>query len=118
MMLFCSHQSTISQLPQIVSWPMDGGAFVTLPQVYSQDPDNDKVLKSNLGMYQLFSYLVTNTSKMMKRSDCTISCIVALECITPNTMHPISHLKYPFLWAAHPRMPCLPSFPYQRGYLS
>lgn len=49
----CSHQATISQLPQIVSWPMDGGAFITLPQVYSQDPHNDKVLKSNLGMYRI-----------------------------------------------------------------
>ncbi|NND07083.1 MAG: UbiD family decarboxylase [Saprospiraceae bacterium] len=49
----CRHQTKISQLPQIVSWPMDGGAFITLPQVFSQDPNSDKVLKSNLGMYRI-----------------------------------------------------------------
>src|SRR3546814_17756307 len=27
----------ISQLPQIVNWPMDGGPFVTMPQVYTED---------------------------------------------------------------------------------
>src|SRR5437660_10359951 len=28
-----AHESTISQLPQQVSWPRDGGAFITFPQV-------------------------------------------------------------------------------------
>jgi 4-hydroxy-3-polyprenylbenzoate decarboxylase len=27
----------ISELPQIVNWPMDGGPFITLPQVYTED---------------------------------------------------------------------------------
>jgi len=43
----------ISDLPQIKSWPMDGGAFITLPQVFSLDPKNPKLLKSNLGMYRI-----------------------------------------------------------------
>ena len=43
----------ISDLPQIVHWPGDGGAFITLPQVYSEDLDAPGVLHSNLGMYRI-----------------------------------------------------------------
>jgi len=46
-------QTTISQLPQIKSWPMDGGAFVTLPQVFSVAPNDRNIMKSNLGMYRI-----------------------------------------------------------------
>jgi 4-hydroxy-3-polyprenylbenzoate decarboxylase len=45
--------TTIDQLPQIVHWPKDGGAFVTLPQVYTEDADFPGVSKSNLGMYRI-----------------------------------------------------------------
>jgi len=48
-----AHQTTLDHLPQLVSWPMDGGAFVTLPQVYTEDPDRPGVAKSNLGMYRV-----------------------------------------------------------------
>ncbi len=47
------HQTTLRQLPQLRSWPDDGGAFVTLPQVYSEDPDRPGLAKSNLGMYRV-----------------------------------------------------------------
>ncbi|MCC6371793.1 MAG: UbiD family decarboxylase [Bacteroidia bacterium] len=43
----------ISDLPLIRHWPMDGGAFVTLPQVYSEDADKPGVMASNLGMYRI-----------------------------------------------------------------
>jgi 4-hydroxy-3-polyprenylbenzoate decarboxylase len=43
----------ISELPQIKHWPMDGGPFVTLPQVYTEDADRPGVLGSNLGMYRI-----------------------------------------------------------------
>ncbi|MFN6037961.1 MAG: UbiD family decarboxylase [Bacteroidota bacterium] len=43
----------ISDLPLIKHWPMDGGAFVTLPQVYSEDSDKPGVMSSNLGMYRI-----------------------------------------------------------------
>lgn len=46
-------QTKISQLPQIKSWPMDGGAFVTLPIVYSEDISKKGVMNSNLGMYRV-----------------------------------------------------------------
>ncbi len=43
----------ISDLPQIQCWEMDGGPFVTLPIVYSEDPDKPGVMSSNLGMYRI-----------------------------------------------------------------
>lgn len=43
----------ISDLPQIKSWPNDGGPFVTLPQVYSEDLDKPGIINSNLGMYRV-----------------------------------------------------------------
>ncbi|MFX6040796.1 UbiD family decarboxylase domain-containing protein, partial [Acinetobacter baumannii] len=43
----------ISDLPLIHHWPMDGGAFVTLPQVYSEDTDNPGIMQANLGMYRI-----------------------------------------------------------------
>ena len=45
--------TTIGQLPQLVSWPDDGGAFVTLPQVYTEDVRNPGIGHSNLGMYRI-----------------------------------------------------------------
>ena len=32
-------KTSIAELPQIINWPMDGGPFVTMPQVYTEDPD-------------------------------------------------------------------------------
>ncbi|MFN7014313.1 MAG: UbiD family decarboxylase, partial [Bacteroidia bacterium] len=43
----------ISNLPQIQCWPMDGGPFVTLPQVYSEDIDKPGIMNANLGMYRI-----------------------------------------------------------------
>jgi 4-hydroxy-3-polyprenylbenzoate decarboxylase len=43
----------ISDLPLIHHWPMDGGAFVTLPQVYTEDADKPGIGHSNLGMYRI-----------------------------------------------------------------
>jgi len=48
-----SHQTKIDQLPQIKHWPMDGGAYVTLPIVYTEDADKPGVMNSNLGMYRI-----------------------------------------------------------------
>jgi 4-hydroxy-3-polyprenylbenzoate decarboxylase len=43
----------LSELPQLKSWPDDGGAFVTLPQVYSENPAQPHPAQSNLGMYRV-----------------------------------------------------------------
>jgi 4-hydroxy-3-polyprenylbenzoate decarboxylase len=45
--------TTLSQLPQLVCWPKDGGAFITLPLVYTEDPDRPGWRRSNLGMYRV-----------------------------------------------------------------
>jgi len=43
----------IEDIPQIHHWPMDGGAFVTLPQVYTEDIDQPGIMHANLGMYRI-----------------------------------------------------------------
>ncbi len=43
----------ITDLPQIQHWPMDGGAFVTMPQVYTEDMDKPGIMNANLGMYRI-----------------------------------------------------------------
>lgn len=48
-----SCRSRLSALPQLVSWPKDGGAFITLPQVYSENPARPGFGASNLGMYRV-----------------------------------------------------------------
>jgi 4-hydroxy-3-polyprenylbenzoate decarboxylase len=47
------HSIRISDLPQIQSWPNDGGAFITLPQVYSENVEQPGLMHSNLGMYRV-----------------------------------------------------------------
>ncbi|RPI80778.1 MAG: UbiD family decarboxylase, partial [Planctomycetaceae bacterium] len=47
------HQIRLSDLPQVKSWPDDGGPFITLPQVYSEDVRQRGFGKSNLGMYRV-----------------------------------------------------------------
>ena len=47
------NEASIDQLPQLVSWPRDAGGFVTLPEVYSEDPVRPGVMNSNLGMYRV-----------------------------------------------------------------
>ncbi len=46
-------ETTIDQLPQLKCWPDDGGAFITLPQVYTEHPDRPGFKNSNLGMYRV-----------------------------------------------------------------
>ena len=46
-------RTTLDKLPQIVNWPMDGGAFVTMPQVYTEDVSSPGAMKANLGMYRI-----------------------------------------------------------------
>lgn len=46
-------ETTIDKLPQIKHWLMDGGAFVTLPQVYTEDIDKPGIMNANLGMYRI-----------------------------------------------------------------
>lgn len=42
---------SLSDLPGLVSWPLDGGPFITLPLVYSEESDTPG--HANLGMYRI-----------------------------------------------------------------
>ncbi len=50
--------SRLSTLPMLTSWHSDGGAFVTLPLVYTEHPDGRG---HNLGMYRIQRYDETST---------------------------------------------------------
>jgi 4-hydroxy-3-polyprenylbenzoate decarboxylase len=41
---------SLNDLPVLVCWPKDGGRFITLPMVYTKDPDTDE---RNVGMYRM-----------------------------------------------------------------
>jgi len=44
---------SLSDLPQIKCWPLDGGAFLTLPQVLTIKPGKKSWRHSNMGMYRV-----------------------------------------------------------------
>lgn len=46
-------ETNIESLPQIKSWPDDGGAFITLPQVLTLNPEDPKIMTANVGMYRV-----------------------------------------------------------------
>jgi len=46
-------RTRVSELPQIVCWPMDGGPFILLPQVYTEDVTRPGIMNANLGMYRI-----------------------------------------------------------------
>lgn len=46
-------ECTLADLPQLVSWPLDGGAFITLPQVATRPSENTSVMQTNVGMYRI-----------------------------------------------------------------
>lgn len=49
-----ANRAAIADLPPLVSWPDDGGPFITLPQVLSLPPSAAAdLMKSNLGMYRV-----------------------------------------------------------------
>lgn len=48
-----ANTTTLDKLPQLVSWKDDGGAFITLPQVYTEHPGQLGIKNSNLGMYRI-----------------------------------------------------------------
>jgi 4-hydroxy-3-polyprenylbenzoate decarboxylase len=48
-----AQQIQIADIPQVQHWARDGGAFVTLPQVYTEDIDKPGIMHANLGMYRI-----------------------------------------------------------------
>lgn len=54
----CQQPAQLSTLPMLTSWHSDGGAFVTLPLVYTEHPDGKG---HNLGMYRIQRHSETTT---------------------------------------------------------
>ena len=50
---FMGEQADLLSLPALKTWPHDGGAFITMGQVYTQSLDGSL---QNLGMYRLQIY--------------------------------------------------------------
>ena len=44
---------SLEDLPILFCWPKDGGRFITLPTVYTKDPDTGE---RNIGMYRMQVY--------------------------------------------------------------
>ncbi|BCO10184.1 4-hydroxybenzoate decarboxylase [Desulfolithobacter dissulfuricans] len=54
----CQEPARLTSLPMLTSWHSDGGAFVTLPLVYTEHPEGRG---HNLGMYRIQRYDDTTT---------------------------------------------------------
>jgi 4-hydroxy-3-polyprenylbenzoate decarboxylase len=48
-----ARETNILSLPQLKSWPQDGGGYITLPQVYTESIEKPGFGRSNLGMYRV-----------------------------------------------------------------
>ncbi len=48
-----ANEISLRDLPPMQSWPDDGGPFITLPQVYTENVADPGLMKSNLGMYRV-----------------------------------------------------------------
>ncbi len=46
-------ECSLQDLPQLVSWPNDGGAFITLPQVATRPSEDASIMTTNVGMYRV-----------------------------------------------------------------
>ena len=71
----------VADLPHVRAWPRDGGPFITLPQVYTEDPDTPGRCTSNLGHVSHPARGQRRTSPSAK-SGCTIRSIAASACTT------------------------------------
>jgi 4-hydroxy-3-polyprenylbenzoate decarboxylase len=47
------HDVDLTKLPVLTTWPLDGGPFVTLPLVFTKDPESGL---QNVGMYRMQRY--------------------------------------------------------------
>ena len=96
-----AHRISVERLPRIQCWPMDGGPFITLPQVYTEDPDRPGTARSNLGMYRV--QLSGNAYEPGARSDCITRSIGELGCTMPRPSGGASPCASTSSSAAHPR---------------
>jgi 4-hydroxy-3-polyprenylbenzoate decarboxylase len=61
-----ANETKIDRLPQVTNWPDDGGPFITLPEVYTEDAAAPGWRRSNLGMYRV------QLARSIAASECTM----------------------------------------------
>ena len=76
-------ETTIDQLPQLQSWPDDGGAFITLPLVYTEDPERPGLARARTWACTACSFPAASIGRT-RRSGCIIRSIAASACIMPR----------------------------------
>lgn len=54
----CDRRDKVAKLPALTCWQEDGGPFITLPLVYTEDPNSGQ---HNLGMYRMQVYDANTT---------------------------------------------------------
>jgi len=54
----------LARLPALTTWPLDGGPFITLPLVFTRDPETRRV---NVGMYRVQIYDATTAGMHWQR---------------------------------------------------
>jgi len=54
----------LTKLPVLTTWPMDAGPFITLPLVFTKDPQNGRF---NVGMYRMKVYVPNETAMHWQR---------------------------------------------------
>ncbi len=99
-----AHEIPLSHVPQVTNWPGDGGPFITLPAVYTEDPNHPGTKRSNLGMYRV--QLAGNAYQQ----DCEVGLHyqlpVASACITQRRWPVANRSRHPFLWVARQPWRC------------
>lgn len=58
------HEPDLTALPVLTTWPLDGGPFITLPLVFTKDPETQR---QNVGMYRVQVYDARTTGMHWQR---------------------------------------------------
>ena len=61
---WCIRDPDLRKLPVLTTWPLDGGPFITLPLVITNDPRNGR---PNVGMYRMQVYNERETGMHWQR---------------------------------------------------
>jgi 4-hydroxy-3-polyprenylbenzoate decarboxylase len=89
--------TSLNSLPKIVAWPKDGGAFITLPQVYTEHPIGPV---SGIPIWECIASSYPGASISLEHKSVSITKSTAVSACTimrPSTE--VRNSRFPFLWA-------------------
>ena len=103
-----------SELPQLRCWPHDGGAFVTLPQVYTEDPDRPgwRALEPR---HVPRAAVRRRTTSPTARSGCTTRSTAASACTTRRRSAAASRFRVNVFVGGPPAMTLAAVMPLPEG---